>query len=197
MDFGLGAPLIAQSESIVFGKVLRDRALWIFDIAKDACTNRADRHTSRGGGWVDPWHHALGQAAIDAMDAEGTFLNHPARPALDLWRSPLGGIRIWFIRDTPIKAANVIRAGYLAVATANAAIVIHNHQAIVTHPGRSYRANPRAGRFLAVLAGSVHIEIDAQLGALGEDDIPLHFIVWDIVYRLASLYTIIAANATI
>ena len=48
------------------------------------------------------------------------------RPALDLGRTPIRDIRIILPLDLPVEAADIVGAGYLAVAAADAALVVHH-----------------------------------------------------------------------
>ncbi len=90
----------------------------------------------------------MGQATVDAMDAEGTLLDHATRPSLDLRGARAGNVGVFAGEFLPVEMAHAIGTGQLAVAAADALVVVHHDQAVIAVIGGSDRANLHAARAL-------------------------------------------------
>ncbi|VAU68952.1 Uncharacterised protein [Klebsiella pneumoniae] len=79
------------------------------------------------------------------FDADGLFaVRHPAVAAVALGHVAFGGIVL----------RRAVRAGHVAVATADADILVHHHKTVVTLVHCPARADLGAGRIFAVVAGN-------------------------------------------
>ena len=137
--------LLEDKDALVFEHVA-DLGGGIIEIPKDARAGGTCLQT----GW---------QAAIPrAVQAEGAFLHHALRTdavaevAL-VWINLCGGD----LRLLPVEAAGVIRTRGLAVAAADAPVVIHDDDSVFFLPGGLDRADIDAGRMLALLALHGHV----------------------------------------
>src|SRR5690606_7862147 len=140
------------------GWILRERAadsrVGIVEVAEDAGAGGAGDDTGRRGSEVDAGRQAQLQTAVNALVAEGAFLHDAARATRNLRLAPLRHGRVRFGEGFPVEAARTGRAGHLAIATADAAVVVHHHNTVRPVVGRLDRADVDTGRIFAVHAGN-------------------------------------------
>lgn len=100
MDLGFSAEVLAQHEGAVFRQVARYRAFWIEGVPEDARAHRTFHDAGRGSLTIHARGQALFQTPVNAMDAEGAFLDHTAAAPRDFGLSPLAG------RGFPLRSSS-------------------------------------------------------------------------------------------
>ena len=114
----------------------------------------------------------------------------------DFGNSPGGNVGIFVAARFPIEFTRVVRAGHLAIAAADAPVVVHDDQAVVAMVGSFDRAHLDARGILAVQAGAAEVERLPAGGLFFNHDIP-GFIDSHIVGGGAGAQAVLAANAPI
>src|SRR5208283_5638511 len=140
-----------EDEDSLVPEDVGDLALRIEDVAEFARAGRADLDA---GGVA---------ARAGALDAEMALLHHPLAPGPV---AQVGHVEVeLLLRDRgggEVEAPREIGAGRLAVAAADAPVVVDHRYAVRLLPGRLHRADLHAGRVLALVALDRHVE-DARL----------------------------------
>src|SRR5512143_1605424 len=102
-----------------------NRRILIAKVTENPRVYRADIDTGWCSCAIDPRSEPARETVVNALHAEGAFLNNTARSKLDFSHAPFGLVWVLSRWCFPVETAHIVRASHLTIPAADAAFVIH------------------------------------------------------------------------